>query len=286
MKKLIVLLAFLVAGLSEVLINPSFCQPFRGDAIKPLPQVNKEFLVVAHIVLSKNGAAGLSQLEISSVLNQVNTAFAPIGVSFKLCQVDYINNFQYDSLNGVGPSVNNLSVDYMKEVFVQYNIERRINMYFMTEFINAYKPYCGFASGGGLTSTSKRRGIVIKKGCNDPITVGHEFGHFLSLEHTFEGNGDENVDGSNCSTSGDHVCDTPADPFRETAPELYYNKDACYFTYKGKDANGQYYDPDLGNIMSYYGACVCLKFTNGQLKKMADYYLDYIKTNPSISIAW
>ncbi len=286
MKKLIVLLAFLVAGLSELLINPSYGQPFRGDPIKPLPQVNKEFLVVAHIVRNGIGEPGITSTDISSVLNQVNTAFAPIGVSFKLCQVDFINNFQYDSLNGIGPSVNSLIVDYMKEVFVQYNIERRINMYFMTEFINAYKPYCGFASGGGLTSTSKNRGIVIKKGCNDAITVGHEFGHFLSLPHTFEGHGTELVDGSNCDTAGDQVCDTPADPYEEGAADNYYNSETCTFKFNGKDANGQFYDPDLGNIMSYYGSCVCLKFSNGQLKKMADYYLDYIKSNPGVSIAW
>lgn len=243
----------------------------------PLTKVNKEFLVVAHIVKDQKGNAGITPGAISDVLDQVNILFAPIGMKFTLCQADYIDNFQYDSLNGIGPSVHNLIIDYMDEVAVQYNIERRINMYFMSEFINAYAPYCGFAGNY----------IVIKKGCNTQTVVAHEFGHYFNLLHTFEGNGTELVDGSNCHKAGDEVCDTPADPYREESPNDYYDGSSCEFIYTGKDAKNQFYSPDLGNIMSYYTSCVCPKFTHGQLERMAQYYLKSIKPGQgAASYAW
>ncbi|MCR6642273.1 MAG: M43 family zinc metalloprotease [Sporocytophaga sp.] len=276
MKKLFLLLAFLLAGFNEAFINPSFSKSISGDTIKPLTKVDKEFLIVAHIVKDQEGNAGITPFEISSVLAQVNTLFTPIGMSFTLCQTDYIDNFQYDSLNGIGPSVQNLKVDYMKEVAAQYNIERRINMYFMSEFINAYKPYCGFAGDY----------IVIKKGCNTQIVVAHEFGHYFGLLHTFAGNGTELADGSNCNDAGDKVCDTPADPFNESSPDSYYDKSSCQFIYRGRDANNQFYSPDLGNIMSYYTSCVCPKFSHGQLEKMARYYNKLIINTPEEYLPW
>lgn len=49
--------------------------------------------------------------------------------------------------------------------------------------------------------------------------ISHEFGHCLGLLHTHSGSGcadyyscSENADGSNCTTCGDRICDTPADP--------------------------------------------------------------------------
>ena len=47
-------------------------------------------------------------------------------------------------------------------------------------------------------------------------TIIHEFGHYFSLFHTHGPTNSaittELVDGSNCTTSGDELCDTPADP--------------------------------------------------------------------------
>ena len=47
-------------------------------------------------------------------------------------------------------------------------------------------------------------------------TVAHEMGHCLGLYHTHNGTGDNNgtpelVNGSNSSTAGDYITDTPAD---------------------------------------------------------------------------
>ncbi|MBO9698890.1 MAG: hypothetical protein J7604_01710 [Sporocytophaga sp.] len=286
MKKLFLLLAFLLAGFNESFISHSFSRSITGDTIKSLPQVNKEFLVVAHIVLGKDSSADITQIQIIQALAEVNRAFAPIGVTFRLCQVDSIYNFQYNKLYGEGISVRDLEIDYMKEVYVQYNLKKRINLYYMSEFLKTYEPYCGFATLGGIISNADERGIVIKKGCNTAITLIHEFGHFFSLLHTFDkDNGIERVSRKNCLETGDLVCDTPADPYVENVPG-YCIEQTCEFIYEGKDQDGQYYDPDLSNPMSYYGSCRCPKFTNGQLKKMADFYTNYIEFHPGESVAW
>lgn len=80
-------------------------------------------------------------------------------------------------------------------------------------------------------------------------TLIHELGHLLGLGHTFGNVVEELVDGSNCATAGDHICDTPADP------GLYLPGmvDVATCTYIGTatDANGDLYQPMLNNVMSY-----------------------------------
>jgi hypothetical protein len=95
---------------------------------------------------------------------------------------------------------------------------------------------------------------------------------FFSLKHTFEGNGSELVDGSNCTVEGDGICDTPADPYVEGEDLALYVDNTCRFISNKQDLAGNYYNPDLGNIMSYYECDTC-GFTWGQLTAMAQAYL-------------
>ncbi|MBD8489821.1 T9SS type A sorting domain-containing protein [Echinicola sp. CAU 1574] len=79
----------------------------------------------------------------------------------------------------------------------------------------------------------------------------HEMGHCLNLFHTFQGTMAgtpgcaEAINGSNCNSCGDLVCDTPAD-------------DGFGTTFG--------FNPDLTNIMSYYPDAD--HFTNGQGQRM------------------
>lgn len=56
-----------------------------------------------------------------------------------------------------------------------------------------------FGSGSGCT------GYVPAGPYDLGRTLTHELGHYFNLDHTFAG-----CDGTNCATSGDRVCDTPA----------------------------------------------------------------------------
>ncbi len=55
------------------------------------------------------------------------------------------------------------------------------------------------------TSPTTCTGFIPGAPYNLGRTLTHELGHFFNLDHTFDG-----CDGSNCATSGDRVCDTPA----------------------------------------------------------------------------
>lgn len=219
---------------------------------------------MVHVVHDKNGTP-VSTAPITNAIASINSYFAPIGVSFKICEYRDIYNFTYDTL----------SAKFEPEVLVKYHVAQRINLFLVSTFPD--KPNaCGHASLGGITYTSKVD-IVIKKGCENPGVVAHEMGHYFGLPHTFEGSGTELVNGSNCKVAGDGVCDTPADPYVDGEDTKNYVDENCVFINTRKDANGQYYDPDVSNIMSYY-PCNCGTFTQGQYEKMVNHYL----TNPVI----
>lgn len=234
----------------------------------PLPCVDKTFSVVAHIILDSLGNPNVTETEITEAIEAANAAFAPICIGFEVCEFRNIPNFQYDMLNR--------QTTEWEELQVKYHVARRINMFFVEDF-GATQPYiCGFAGLGDITEL-ERSGIVIRKGdCTSPGTIIHEFGHYFDLLHTFEGNREELVNGSNCATTGDLICDTPADPFRIGDMVATYVDEAqgCRFILGDRDPNGEYYAPHVGNYMSYYPSSCACGFTYEQYLKMANTYLN------------
>ena len=72
-------------------------------------------------------------------------------------------------------------------------------------------------------------------------------GHFLNLYHTHEtAFGNELVNRTNCSSTGDKCCDTEADPGLEGLIDK-----SCLYTGKLKDTSGAFYQPKPKNIMSF-----------------------------------
>ena len=239
----------------------------EADSIRPLTKVNKEFLIVAHIMMSHDSVPVVTTAEINNTIASVNTIFLPIGVSFKVCEFRYIYNYQYDTIR----TSNGVRGHYEEELAAKYSVQNRLNMFFGSAVKVDTSSYCGFASLGGVTSHNPYVGAWI--GCVTASTIAHELGHYFSLQHTFANHGTELVNGSNCSTAGDNICDTPADPFIDGVALTNYISPSCVFISEEKDANGDYYDPDVSNIMSYYTPCRCLKFSHDQYETMAEYYL-------------
>ncbi|MEE9439483.1 MAG: M43 family zinc metalloprotease [Saprospiraceae bacterium] len=221
---------------------------------KELPCVNKTFKVYAHVILDTLGVANYTAAMLEQSLMETNQVFANICVQFELCGIDTITNYEFDVIENSEES---------DEITTLYHHKNRINFY-LASFLLA-PPVCGFASLGGVANPTN--GIVFLK-CPGSGTLIHELGHLFGLAHTF--GGAELVDGSNCETEADGICDTPADPYYAD-PEITWEKD-CEFVWEEKDSNGEFYQPDIGNYMSYY-SCPC-GFSRQQYLKMANTYLN------------
>jgi len=102
--------------------------------------------------------------------------------------------------------------------------------------------------------------------------LSHELGHCLGLYHThhgtvFETGGDPNqcaelVNGSNSTTCGDYISDTPADP------NLW---NVCRYNGFITDANGQTYNPSSNNYMAYSDYSCWTTFISAQSQRMRDF---------------
>ncbi|NNE28418.1 MAG: hypothetical protein HKN16_02200 [Saprospiraceae bacterium] len=241
----------------------------------PLPCLNKTFSIVANMVRDSLGMPNTTEAEIQAAVDSLNKDFEPICVKFEVCEFRFVNNFQYDDIE---------DTDELNEMFAFYNQERRINMYLIS---GIPEPFCGMATLNGITMAhDSKPGIAIVKGdclLAPSRTLSHEIGHFFGLLHTFEGSDGPNpelVDGSNCATAGDLICDTPADPYvAGDSQAQYVDPTLCRFIRQIKDSNDDWFVPDVGNIMSYYQAeCAC-GFTYEQLLTMANNYSNSDRDN-------
>lgn len=250
--------------------------PFLGGILQaqtlrtkqaPLPCLNKKFTIVAHIARDTFGAPNLTEAEVTDQIESLNTFFEPICAAFEICEFRYIDNFQHDVVD---------SLEEWDEILIKHHLNNRINMFFVSDVV--FEPnFCGFATLGGITML-ETGGILIKKGdCFTIRTIAHEMGHYFGLLHTFEGNGTELVNGANCEIAGDLICDTPADPYTPGDDvNLYVDVgQGCRFINQSVDANGEFYRPDVGNVMSYYQEdCLCMDFTYGQYIRMANTFFN------------
>lgn len=138
--------------------------------------------------------------------------------------------------------------------------------------------YCGKA-----TYPADGSRIIYSRSCFGFSTESvwlHLIGQYFSLYPTHgsstSGLPDELVDGSNCATAGDEICDTPADP-NLNIPGMM-NSDCSYrgYIYNSSngsltlavDGNGDEYEPDTGNYMSYAPGSCRDHFSAQQLARM------------------
>jgi gliding motility-associated-like protein len=110
-------------------------------------------------------------------------------------------------------------------------------------------------------------GIVLA-GISPGPGLAHEMGHYLSLYHTFEG---RNCANNDCTTDGDHVCDTPPDNNLNDAPSCTSPGNSCTTDTSSNFSDGNFpVDvPDLIADFMDYGNYACHnEFTEGQAERM------------------
>lgn len=264
MKKIIAYIAISLIGFSNLKAQMQLSQSTG------FPGINKDFKLLVHIpVDSASREAIVDDALINGTLADASKYFRHIGADFESCEKNIISNYTYANL-----------VDSIRflELKTLYNKPHRINVYFLERIPFVY---CGSSTFDGI-QTSDDATIFLERDCADGYAnqLAHHLGHLFGLEDTY-GSGNELANGSNCTTTGDKICDTPADPFLNYINSGLNELEAfivalpflindCEYISNITDINNDEYKPDLTNLMSAY-PCKC-HFTDGQLRKIVENY--------------
>jgi hypothetical protein len=189
-----------------------------------------------HLIVKANGTTSLTVSQIRSELDSVNYFYSNSNMFFYECLAPEI--IYDDSL---------FNYEYVTEesiLLTQHYTNDVINIYFANTASVSGTPVCGYSQ----FPPSMDYAVVASACATNGSTLAHELGHYFGLFHT---HGDisqgELVDGSNCSSDGDLICDTPADPILSSSNV----STSCVYTGTAMDANFMPYAPDVTNIMSY-----------------------------------
>lgn len=234
-------------------VAQAVAQQESGLYVLPSVQDGSLFHVVRvkmHIVRMTNHTGGIAESSIQASFVRANSELAASRI-FLIAQddVDYIDddNF-YLNIN------TQAEIDALRAVRPQPDM---LNIYFTQNLSNESGSLCGISSFTFSTS----QGIAMANSCtNGDSVLSHEIGHYFDLFHTHEtAFGAECVNESNCETTGDLICDTPADPCLVDFVNLVYRVNAqCQYLGGPMDpCNNVPYTPNTHNTMSYsYSPCL------------------------------
>ena len=216
--------------------------------------------VVAHIVRRSNGTGGLSEADLRASIDRANVHFIQASMQLELCAVRYIDSdrffgtyFDDDSSDARLHTAPVLDVK-------NRNVAGKLNVYCVPNASTswAWRP----------NRDANMQHILFR---NDHVrnesTFSHEVGHWFGLMHTHGGSTSELVNGSNCGTEGDLVCDTPADP--NISGQV---NSSCAYTGTATDRNGNRFAPDPANLLSYAPKICRTRFTPDQVDIMQSVY--------------
>jgi len=217
----------------------------------------KSLSVNIQVVNDKSGAAGITETAIYNAIESLNENFTGSFIRFTVCDIQYIENYQYNSISTSNES----------ELINKYLAPKMINVFVVEQLADyAGNPVCAYT----YYPSANKNYIIIAKDCFNSIDITHQMGHLFGLYHTHETVFDkETPKGTNCSTSGDLICDTPADPMLAGKVD-----NDCIYTASTK-LEGEYYIPEVTNFMSFSRpSCMC-EFSEEQNKRMQAAFYTY-----------
>ena len=227
-----------------------------------------------HIIRRSNGTGGYTLASLNDVIATTNNYYLSNGLGIQFYFAGSIPDYIDD--------------DELFEGFIEgallngHDALNAMNQY----YINVFPP--GFLSLGyayyPTDEVVSTRSVILTYGSNSQgldlgnQVIPHELGHNFGLFHTFgfPGSGTSPTDelvtrgaGANCTTAGDQICDTPADPYYTPGAKLTYVNGCPQYDLNStaRDANGEAYSPSITNIMSYYFPCT-QDFTPGQYERI------------------
>ena len=208
--------------------------------------------VYFHILRNDAGQTSIPSYYTGTMMDKLNNDFGQYNISFNLLGTDYIDDSTYTN-DGVGVYGENVG-----QLFATNDHPNAIDIY-----IAEKSDWAGRADG------VLSKDFVIHKDYALTGIVSHEMGHCLNLYHTHEHKfGIELPNGNNGSTTGDLICDTPADPNLNNYQHLLQN---CLFPNNSiTTPNNVTYYPDSKNLMSYTTPNCMQRLSNGQVERMKD----------------
>lgn len=245
------------------------------ENIRGLDHTNDIFYVKIYIhTLSKEQEPyyGFTTEAVNRILQKLYDDFDPLGIHF--VWDGEIDNIQDDYLAFPSPWGTNIG-----DIFNTNNHQDGIDIYLADELLSGSNWYLsnGIANYTEMliAGYSMAWEVIPMSWLN---YISHTMGHILFLYDTQWGtsiyepyNCPEKADGSNGSTCGDYIFDTPADP------GLYYfnvdvsdcSFDPQYYDIPAVDPlTGLNYTPDTGNLMSLTNPSCYDDFSYGQKKRM------------------
>jgi hypothetical protein len=211
-------------------------------------------------VISDGDTGNVSQSVIDEQMSVLNLAFAAFyggarsGFSFHLAGVTRTDNAEWYNARAGGNAEHDMKRTLHRGGFETLNV-----------YSNLAGGYLGYAYLPGLPDSHLwQDGVVLNwesmpnasdtfEGLYDlGMTLVHEVGHWINLEHTFYGG---------CNAKGDYVDDTP--PMRVPTRGCPEGKDTC---------REPGFDP-IHNYMDYSDDACYSEFTPGQVARMQDAWL-------------
>ncbi len=279
---LAVLSAYLGNTQVSIPIEQDFNNSHKGCAVKPpskeqikytLDVIDQEALrnngttklpMRLHIVRQSNGSGGVDLDWVNLNIAQLNNRLYPIGIEWYIADINYIDNSTFYDFDAMTEEEAMCGPNEQPDA---------ANVFFVNSLNVDGVNFCGFSYYPVNMPESLR--LFMRNDCMESATNGtfvHEFGHFFNLFHTHEGteNGNTHANAehvartgpqSNCSTKGDLLCDTNADP----AGNINAN---CMYIDGATDIYGNTYNPPVNNIMSYYPKICGWNFTPQQYSRM------------------
>ena len=196
--------------------------------------------------------------EYEMMITEVNGFFEETGLSFYIGEIKNLPHSGYSSIKDT------MTIYQVEALFSK---ENRISVFLIDSFMLDSIPGCGYSF---FPDKPDHNSIFIIKNYFNAAELTRMLGHFFGLLNTHDSRGGlEMVSGQNCSSSGDFICDTPADG------NILGQVVKCEYVGTKMSISGEFYIPSVANHMSEGPAhCRCI-FTTEQQRRIKYYYSNY-----------